>query len=396
MSLASTSKAQVSYIEEVTAGTTPVAGTPKRLRITGESLGYKISNESSKEINDSRQVSDRVQTGATADGDFNIEWSYHEFDAFLEALIGGTYTPFGTGGQTTLTCTINHTAGTITDDGVDGFTGLLAGQWFWLSGAGATTNAGRLYRISSRTNDQLTVDTDTPLLADVAGGSMTFSSSRVTTGTAALRYFSLQKYFSDVNQYFVYRGMSPTKMSLSLSAGALITGSIGFMGFNSAQNTTTFMPGAPSSSQAYGITNAVTGVGTILLDNNALVGTSIKSATINIDGKLRGQSAIGSLGSVGLGSGTFEIGGSIEVYLDTTASVYAQALANTNVSIQIPIKDVNGNGYVFIFPNAKLDVPTVTAGGMDADVMLSIPFSAVAPSSTDHMIIIDRFGAVIS
>lgn len=389
MSLASSSKVQMAYVEETTYGQTPGAGSPKNLRMTGESLAYDIQTEQSAEINSSRQVTDAVQTNAAASGGINLELNYREYDPFLEALMSNVYsTAFGVDGVGTLTVTIVAAANTMTDDGIDGFAGLVAGQWIVVD---TPLNAG-VYRIASLTDDEITVDTDTPFASDETSVSADVSSSRLTLGTADLRSFSLEKEFSDVAQFFVFRGMSPSKLDLSFETGAILKGVLDFMGADSARGATTFMPSAPGASQAYGVMNAVSGVGTVLLDTDVIANTYIKSAKVTIDGKLRGQDAIGHLGNVGLGQGTFDIGGSLEMYL-ADGAIYDQAIADQLVDIQIPVFDVNNNGYAFIFNNVKLGVPKVLAGSKDADVMLSVPFTAVAPdTAADKMLIVDRYG----
>lgn len=389
MTLASTSKAQLVVIEESTFGVTPGAGSPVYLRMTGESLAYDIQTAMSEEIEQSRQVKDMVHVGATAQGAVNLELSYREYDPFLEALLSSTFNSFGTDGAKTLTCSFDAAAGTITDDGVDGFAGLVAGQWFSVTNG---ANAG-VYRIETHTDDVITVDTDTPLASTAAGVSCVISSTRLSVGTATLRSFSIEKRFTDITQFFVYRGMSPSKLEISFDTGAILKGSVTFMGANSARAAVTYMPGVVGDSQPFGVDNAVTGVGTILLDNTPIANTYVKSAKISVDGKLRGQTAIGTLGNVGLGVGTFEIGGTLELYL-VDGALYDQAIANSLLSLEIPVMDVDNNGYAFIFNNIKLGVPTPVAGSKDNDVMLSVPFTAVAPTPTsDKMLIIDRFGA---
>jgi len=390
MTLASSSKTQLVIIEEAAFGVTPATSTSKYLRMTGESLAYDIQTAASEEINASRQVTDMVHVGATAQGGVNLELSYREYDPLLEALLSGTFTTFGTGGVKALTCSFNHTLGTITDDGIDGFIGLVAGQWFSVIGG---ANAG-VYRIGSRTNDAITVDTDTPLVSTVPAVSCSITGTRLSLGTAALRSFTIEKRFTDVSQFFAYRGMSPSKLDLSFDTGSILKGSISFMGANSTRASVTFITGTPADSQPFGVDNAVTGVGAILLDGALIANTYVKSAKISVDGKLRGQTAIGSLGNVGLGAGTFEIGGTLELYL-VDGAIYDQAIANSLLSLEIPVMDVDNNGYTFIFNNIKLGVPTVAAGSKDNDVMLSVPFTAVAPTpTTDKMLIIDRFGVI--
>lgn len=394
--LADTSAAQLAYIEETVLGTTPGSGTEMYLRMTGESLAYDIQTESSKEINSTGQVSDFVHVGASAQGGINLELSYREYDNFLEALLRSTFVTGITGatdGRKNLTLSFDSVAGTITDDGVNGIAGTAVGQWFSVIGG---ANAG-VYRIGSRTDDQITVDTDTPLVSTAAGVACALASSRLAIGTAARRAFSIEKQFTDVDQYFVFAGMTPSKLELNFETGAFVTGSFSFMGMSSVRSGATQLPnGAPTASQTFGIMNAVTGTGNLFVDGNttALAGTYVKSTKLSVDQKLRGRTGIGTMGFVDVGRGTFDIGGTLEVYL-YDGSLYDTAIANTAMSLEWTVKDGDNNGYAFIFPSIKLGVPTVVAGAMDSDVMLSIPWRArAANTSTDKMMRIDRFGVV--
>ena len=389
MSLASSSSVQMSYLEETTFGVIG-DGTPKNLRITGESLAYDIKSEASKEINASRQVSDLVQVGAAAQGGFNLEAQYREYDPFFEALLANTFTEIGTDGVSAVT--VDFTALTNNAVATSGtFADIVAGQWVSFIGAGVNSGVYRVETVNSATD--LDLDSDYPIDSDASDVACDISSSRLTLGTAALRSFTMQKEFSDVGQFFAYRGMAVSKLSLNLVAEQILTGSFDFMGANSVRGDTTLFSGAANAASSFGIMNAVTGVGRILLDKAPLAGTFVKSATVEINGNLRGQTAIGTLGNVGIGAGTFDIGGTLEFYLKDGA-IYDQALANTSVSIEFPIRDVLNNGYAFVFNKCKLGVPTVQAGGKDADVMLSVPFTSVAPASTDKMLYLDRFGTV--
>lgn len=387
MSLASSSSVQVSYLEETSFGVIET-GTPKNLRMTGESLAYDITSEESKEINSSRQVSDLVQVGATAQGGVNFEAQYREYDPFFEALLASTFSEIGTDGVTAVTATFATTGNNVTAT-VGDFTGIVAGQWISFIGAGDNSGIYRVETVNSVTD--LDLDSDYALTSDASDVACDVSSSRLTLGLEALRTFTVQKEFSDVAQFFAYRGMAASKLSLNLATGALLTGSLDFMGSDSIRGDVTQFSGAADSANSFGIMNAVTGVGRILLDNAPLAGTFVKSATVEINGNLRGQTAIGTLGNVGIGTGTFSVGGTLEFYLND-GGIYDQALANTAVSIEFPISDVLGNGYAFVFNNCKLGVPTVQAGSKDADVMLSVPFTAIAPTNTDKMVYIDRFG----
>lgn len=389
--LAGTSSTQLSYLKEVTFGVIDQVGTPKNLRMTGETLAYDITLEESKEINSTMQVSDLVQVGATAQGGINLEFQYREYDPFLEALLASTYTEAGTAGVVALATVTFAAAGNTATGTAGDFDDFVAGQWVsFIGSAGTELNRG-VFRIATATTSVLTFDSDTPVVNETAKTTYSITGSRLTLGSAALTTFTIQKEFSDVAQFFAYRGMAVSKLSLALATGALLTGSLDFMGSDSIRKGVTQFGSSASAATAYGIMNAVTGVGKILLDGDPLANTFVKSANVTIDAKLRAQTGLGVLGNVGIGRSTYAVGGSLEIYLNDGA-IYDKALANTTVSIQFPVKDVLGNGYAFTFNNCKLGVPTVQASGKDADVMLSTNFTAIAPGASDKVVYIDRFG----
>src|SRR5688572_18584599 len=111
--LASTSRAQLRYLQETAFGAVAASGPHYRLRMTGESLNFNIGTESSKEIRSDRQTSDLIQTSAQAGGGVNFELSYNEYDDMMEAALQGTWAVYGTAGVGT-TFTADFTATTIT------------------------------------------------------------------------------------------------------------------------------------------------------------------------------------------------------------------------------------------------------------------------------------------
>ena len=161
MALASSSLVQVRYIKESVFGTTPVAGNPKNLRITGESLNFSLSKSSSDEINAYRAVTSMIATSAEASGSLNAEMQFGEYDELMAGVLQSTWGAFGTNGigavfESTITATdITASAPTV---GTSLFTLLKAGQWFTLDGTG-TANDGKMFRVSKVTPPTSTVIT---------------------------------------------------------------------------------------------------------------------------------------------------------------------------------------------------------------------------------------------
>lgn len=405
MSLATSNRAQLRFIKESVFGTTPGSGNPNNLRMTGESLAFAINTDTSKEIRSDRQVTDLIQTGASASGDINLELSYAEYDPLIEALMQGTYTVFGTNGVgAVIPTSATFAAGTLTagaaTSGSSIFTNLVKGQWVKISGS---TNP--LQNIWAQVS--LTVDPTATVLtfqgtpftgATGAGGAaVTVSASRIANGTT-LNSYTIERAVMDstVPQYFAYRGMCASKLALKFAAGSVVGGAFSFMGKDAVrQDTTSTLPGTPVASKTYDVMNAVSGVGNIMEGGTVLTGTYIKSVDLSIDNSLRAQTAIGTLGAVGVGTGTLQVSGTMEVYL-ADGTMWDKFRNNTASSISLRATDGAGNGYVFTLPKIKYGDAKVNAGAIDQDLMLSMPFTGIMDPTTGKTIIIDRAGAAVS
>lgn len=209
------------------------------------------------------------------------------------------------------------------------------------------------------------------------------------------RSFSIEKEFADAGQFLLYKGMVVNALNLNFASGAMVTGSIDFMGKNAVRSDTT-AASSTTTSTVFNIMNAVSGVGTILEGGSALVGTFIKSATMSVGNKLRGQTALGVLGNAGIGSGSVDIKGSLEVYLasgtgaGSAGALYDKFVNGTASSFSLISSDAAGNKYTINFPKVKYSDARVVAGSRDADAMITLPFEALYDSGTSAAIVIIR------
>ena len=404
MALASTSRVQLSYIQEVTFGVTPIAGTVRKLRITGESLNFTVSKEASSEINDSRSSSSMIPTSAEAAGGVQAEMQFAEYDPFIEATLQSTFSGIGgTGVGTAFEATI--TATTITASaattGTSAFTTLQPGQWFTLSGT-SSANDGKLFRVSKVTAPTTTVITLDPGTPGVAGGPYVATkvlAARLTNGVTQPS-FTLQRTIGDVGEYFSFRGMTASSMSLNVASGSLSTVEFSFMGKDSAQDNATLLPAVVTDSQSYQIMSGVSGTTCALWANGApLAGTFINSISFSYDNSLRQQTALCALGAIGIGSGQINCTADIEVYFASGATFYKELLDNSNIEIAFTSYDAEGNGYIFTLPAANVSSYTVNAsGGSDSDLMASISLTALRDAANTvpalrKVLFIDRVGA---
>lgn len=395
---ASANLAQVRYIEETTYGVIPVAGNPNNIRMTGESLAFSISKTESGEITPDRQTTDLIETGASAAGGINIELSYKEYDTMLRGvLMAAGWAAYGTNGvgasfQATTTANSIDTAAGPT--GSSAFTTLQPGQWFQFNCPGNANHLKflKVHASTAATATKLTVDPATPLVVDAVAKSATLSSSRISNGVTK-KSFTVERAHNDVNQFFQFTGMVPSKLNLSMSSGSILTGGIEFMGKSGGRTNATALPGTPVESQTFDVMNAITGVGQILEGGVALAGTKIKKLDLSIDNSLRGQDAIGERGNAGIGLGTVKVTGTMEVYL-ADGTMYDKFLNNVRTSLQFVISDGAKNGYGVTVAALKFGDAKVQAGSKDSDCMLSIPFTGIKDTVTGKTIIIDKMGVV--
>lgn len=402
MTLAASSLTVLRIIEEADWGVTPVGGNPNNLRFTGESLAFAINKTESAEIRSDRQTTDLIPVGAEANGGINIELSYKEYDNLLAAALQGAWTVYGTQGKgaaasITAGAPAGGHGGTLTwgaaTVGADLLTNLKPGQWFRLTMPG-TANDGKVLRVHAATAvtaTVLTLDPATPVAAQAATAGSFISTSRVSNGVTE-KSFTIERGLTDVGQYFAYRGMEVSKLSMKIASGSITTGTIEFMGKDGVRANATTMPGNPVASQAYDVQNGVSGVAQVLEGGSALAGTFVKSLDLSLDNSLRALDGIGTLGSVAVNSGTLKVTGTMEVYL-ADGTLYDKFLNNTTTSIQVATRDGAGNGYAFQLPAIKFGDAKVQAGGKDQDIVLSIPFTAIMDPVSLKTIHIDRYGA---
>lgn len=403
MPLASSSSVAVRIIKEVTFGVTPGTGNPDELRITGESLDYAISKEASKEINTSRGVSSMVPVDASTSGGLQLEMHYAGVDDLMESALQGTWAVFGTNGVGAATATTSISATAITASaattGVNLFTLLKKGQWFRIVSAGA--NNGKILRVSTSTaptSTVITLDANTPAVVS-AGESIQIQSSRLTHGTAQSS-FSIERLNSDIGVYTIFRGQTPSKMNISISSGALTTTSFDFMGKDADQNTSTYLPGTVQAAPTYDIHSGVAGAtNAVWIDGAPVVGTYVKSVSVDFDNALRNQGAIGSLGAVAIGSGTINCTGSAQIYF-ANKDLFVKFKANTNSSLIFHTADAAGNGYAITLPVVNIGSWKSNAGGKDADMMVDLSLTALldaanADATLRKLIFVDRFGAAV-
>lgn len=400
--LASTSRLQLRYTKETQFGVTPTQGDTRELRFTGESLGFTLNKESSAEINKYRGVSSVVAVSAEAAGSINGEMQYAEYDEFMAGTLQDAWKVYGVKGVSD-EFTPTFTANTITADALTAgseFTNLKVGQWFSVSGSG-TDNDGKLFRVSKTvapTADTITLDPGTPATPGVGAATSVVLTSRLFNGVTQPSY-SIEKESGDTGEFFLFRGQTPSSMSLNIATSSLSTVEFAFMGRDADRSQATQLPAPAEPSYGFQIMSGVSGKSCALwAGGEPLNGTFINSIALSYDNALRMQNAICSLGAVGIGSGSIAVTVDLEVYFASGAKFYDEFLNNENMEIAFTAFDAEGNGYVFTLPKANVSSYTSNGSAKDQDLLAQISLTGLMDLDNPDLdlrgkvLIIDRIG----
>ncbi len=393
MPLGVTNRVALRLKPEATFGTTPSTGNHYLLRIISETLKYAIQTTQSQELRSDRQITDLPLVGAEANGDIGFEFSYGEFDSLIASALQGTWAAAGTNGAATGTAVTTTTSLVLTGAGSP-FSNMVAGQWVRLSNMSTSANNG-WFQTTAITN-ATTLTFASGLTAATTTSTGVVQSARLTNGTTQTS-LSIERQNADLTLYSLFRGMTPQRLSLNLTPGQILTGSVSFLGKDaSATVSTSGMPGTSVASLTNGVYNSVSNVFNVLEGGSALSNTYVRSLTVNVDNSLRGQPALGTLGNVGIGAGQSVITGQMELYF-ADATYLNKFVNNTASSLSLRIAaSSTGIGYVLTFPNIKYSDGGTPTPGANQDVTLSLPFQALRDTTTGYQLLLDRGGDAVT
>lgn len=386
MTFASSNRSAINVVEEVTLGVTPASPAMKALRFKGESLNYNLSNISSDEIRSDRNTANLIQVKADVAGDIDFELSYLTFEDLIEGALASDWSTLYTFTGTN----VSTTSGTpdLITSATAGFVagGLVVGQWVQVSGFTNPANNG-FFRLSAVSATQLSV-VQTTIVTESAGASVTIKGSRIRNGTT-LKSYTVQRQLADVTQFFNYLGCVVNTLSLDFKTGQILTGKVGLMGMSSTNSGSQIVGATITPANSNTPMNAVSNVASVLQDYAAMT-AKFNSLTLNLTNNVRAQTAIGTLGNVGMALGKVEVSGNIELYFEDS-TMYTKYLNATAFSLSFVVQDASLQTYIVTIPNAKFESGSVVAGGLDTDIMFSATWRGIYDATSGCAIQIDKF-----
>jgi len=183
--------------------------------------------------------------------------------------------------------------------------------------------------------------------------------------------------------WFVLRGCQIGTMTLSMSSGELINGTITVMGTKpdeAVTDATLPVDWTFSNSAAAPLMSGADSLKTFTINNSSGVDTGAVSQdiTLTLDNQLRVQQAVG-LGhpfAAGVASGRFMATISSTVYY-ASPQIYNDFLNDNELSIVMDVRDPDNDGWIFNMGPVKVTTGSLPEiGGPDQDLTISTEFQA--------------------
>jgi hypothetical protein len=213
--------------------------------------------------------------------------------------------------------------------------------------------------------------------------SIWYDAATIKNGTtkhcfAFLKRISVGGYYD----WFIYRGVQVSAMSLDVSPGTLVTGSVDLAGVSSeAPRSALAKPAGwtlTPPADAYVMSSSDSLQEFDIKDNGVSVGLTLESLSIRFDNQLRQQPAVGisSIYPVGVASGRFMATYSGMAYY-ANSKLYSALINSTNLTIGGKLVDLSAEGIEFSSAVVRVSSgSTPMAEGPDQDLMVNSEFQA--------------------
>lgn len=264
---------------------------------------------------------------------------------------------------------------------------IAVGDWIKIGGGADypdynfTTAANNGWcRVSAISATQLTFDVvPSGWTTDAGTGKsvMIFFGDKITNGTTKKSY-SIERQFQDHSPvtYELFTGMVLNTFNLNAPSKAIVTATANWMGKDAEVSNTRTASASDLSAPTADVMNTSSNVGRIASNGVAIASPNyITEVNIQINNNRRRQDAVGELGSVGIGSGEFNISGNHNTYFGNK-SLLEELINNTATSFDMRFSK-NNQVMLFDLPNVKYSSGSPDVGGKNQDVFLNLGFQAI-------------------
>jgi hypothetical protein len=267
--------------------------------------------------------------------------------------------------------------------------------------SGGDASLHGVFKIVSATDDVLTVFPAPATFSNAGAKPVTIKGSMLRNPSLASditpQSYTIETGFEDVSQFWLTDGLRVSTFSYDIASNAILKGSFGFMGRQTARQGVTKLGLAPYTvldTTATPVANATVNVGAIKINGNVL-STAVQSITLNGTNNLRDQNAVSHKFPAGIGAGRMELTGNLVAYF-ADGTLWDKFIEHDTVSIEFYIEDVLGNHYEYTVPAVNFTTDTVNPPGGNQDVMENMAWGAKRDPITQCEFQVDRFSSVFA
>lgn len=276
--------------------------------------------------------------------------------------------------------------------------GIIVGQWLKIGG----TAAGQRYdtaanngwaRVVAVAANAITLDNrPAGWTADTGTGKTIriFFGDVIRNGTTLVSTTVERGFLGQTTPTYIrHTGMCVDQMSVEMVTEAGITGQFTFMGMAGSQSTSLLSSATYAAAPTGTVMTSNVSVGEVRIGGAASAAPNqLRRITLDLANNLRRQTAVGTVGAVGIGIGSCDVTGMIETYFGSNA-LLATAMADT-VSSLFSRAGSGGQWLVQSLPRIKFTSANANASGVDQDVFLSMNYEASLDTLTNCHVQFDR------
>lgn len=367
MAFAQGSRSSLSFITEVTFGTTP-AGNFTNLPFSTHSLNLTKDRVAGNDIQPDRMPRVDRHGNRQTSGDIVVDLRDADYDAFIESAMLNTW---ASSSLATLTATSSSGTATITF-ATQTTAPFIVGSSITVAGVTPLGFNGT-YIVTACTVSSVSFLNGTAGPQTVAG---TVSNSSIKVGTTP-KFFSIEDYAADIDQARLFTGMAVSTMGVSLAPNQMVTTTFGMVGKDMTISATQKTQTAASGAAPFDAYSGDMYIGNVGSSSVAAIVTGID---FTVNNSFAPTFVIGDSATPSLQYGRAEIEGTFTAYFEDTALVN-RFLNETESELIVSINDPTGvNPYFFHFPRIKINSADVGVDGPTSR-MISMSFVALYDST---------------
>lgn len=246
--IASPSLGVLGWYSEVTPNEAPASPVVTHFRRTGGGFELRKDAYDSAEISDKRMTADSRHGVRRSMGEVDAELSVQSYDAFWEALLGGTWNTGVTltgGGADFDSLAANGTTNVLTFAGLSGDHGLQFADRIEIANA-AVAGLNGTWTVIAASAANITVAEDLPTASADTGGTLTVTrlGKRLTIGNT-YRTFGFEEALGGIAQFQLFSGVKTNTAEINLPPTGIATVKWTFVGQEAGGMTGTSIYGDP-------------------------------------------------------------------------------------------------------------------------------------------------------